>query len=125
MGFSNTTAAAILNDIFRDETIYLALYKSNPTGADTGTEVTGGAYARQLITFATPAIDVGKQTIKNSAEIQFPIATADWGVITHVAIRSALTGGTMIGFGALVTAKTILTGDRFVIALSNGAIKLS
>ena len=32
-------------------TPYLALYTNDPTAADTGTEVSGGSYARQAITF--------------------------------------------------------------------------
>lgn len=124
MPLSNAVATAVLSDLFRDEPIFLALYTSNPTGADTGSEVSGGAYARQPITFSAPAIESGKETIKTTADIQFPVATADWGTITHIAIRSAATGGTQIAFGALQNQRTIQNGDRFVINLNNGVVKL-
>lgn len=124
MPLSNTTATSVLNSLFRDGPIFLALYTSNPTGADTGTEVSGGGYARQSIPFSAPALEGGKETIKTSADIQFPVATGDWGTITHIAIRSAVTGGTMTAFGALQNPRTIQTGDRFVINLNNGVVKL-
>ena len=124
MGFSNAKATAILNQEFRTGTVYLALYTSDPTGADTGNEVSGGSYARQAITFTAPAIDGGKETIKNNAEVQFPVATADWGTVTHIGIRSAATAGTLIASAALAAARTIFTGDRFVIDLNNGIVRL-
>ena len=43
-------------------TIYLALYTSNPTSADVGTEVTGGSYARQAITFGSSASGVASNS---------------------------------------------------------------
>lgn len=125
MPLSNTRAAAILNQEFRTGTVYLALYTSNPTGADTGTEVSGGGYARQPITFSAPALEGGKQTIKNSAKVEFPVATADWGTITHIGIRDAATGGSLIAFAELKAPRTILAGDRFVIDLNNGVVRLS
>lgn len=131
MNVSNYLAVALLNQVFRNQaytrpaTVYLALYTTNPTAADTGTEVSGGAYARQPITFGAPVVDSGKQTIKNSAQIQFPVATADWGTITHVGIRDALTGGNLLYHGPWSAPRTILTGDRFVIMVDNGVLRLS
>lgn len=125
MGFSNAKADSILNEAFRSGKVYLALYTSNPTGADTGTEVTGGGYVRQEIQFTSPAAEGGKRTIKNSAVVSFAVATADWGTISHVGIRSAATGGALIAFGALKNARTILTGDRFIIDLNNGVVRMS
>jgi len=125
MGLSNARATALLNQEFRTGPVYLALYTSNPTGADTGTEVSGGGYMRQQITFSAPALDGGKEAIKNDAVIQFPVATADWGTVTHVGIRTADTGGTLIAFAALTNPRTILAGDRFVIDLNNGIVRMS
>lgn len=124
MGFSNAYADTILNDVYRDETVYLALYTSNPTGADTGMEVSGGSYARQPIAFSAPVTEGGKRTIKTPTEIQFPEATADWGTITHIGLRTAATGGALISSAALVNPRTIQTNDRFVVPISNGVIKL-
>jgi len=118
MNMSNYLATALLNQVFRNQnftrpsTVYVALYTSNPTAADTGTEVSGGSYARQAVTFSAPSIEGGKQTIKNTAEIVFPIATADWGTVTHVGIRDAATGGNLLYYGPWENARTILAGDR-------------
>ncbi|SDD26818.1 hypothetical protein SAMN02799630_02804 [Paenibacillus sp. UNCCL117] len=132
MPLSNTLATALLNQVFRNTaytrptTIYVALYTSNPTGADTGTEVTGGGYVRQAITFSAPTNDsyneynnktgqlgtVTKPTSKNSAEIVFPIATADWGTITHIGLRDAATGGTLLSYDQINNPRTVLANDR-------------
>lgn len=73
--------------------VYLALYTSNPTAADTGTEVTGGSYARQAVTWGTAA----SRSISNSAQAQFtglPTAT-----ITHWGLRDASTAGNLLRYG--------------------------
>uniref|UniRef100_UPI00046EB276 phage tail fiber protein n=1 Tax=Paenibacillus ehimensis TaxID=79264 RepID=UPI00046EB276 len=93
--------------------VYIALYTSDPMAADTGQEVSGGAYARKAATFTAAVLEGGKQTIKNSADIEFPVATADWGTVTHIGIRDAATGGNLLYFGALTAPRTILSGDRF------------
>jgi hypothetical protein len=88
-------------------TVYLALYTSDPTDADTGTEVTGGAYTRQPITFGAPSNGVST----NSANVSFPQATAGWGTVSHIGIRDALTVGNLLYFAPLTTARSILSGD--------------
>ena len=117
MAVSNYLATALLNQVFRNTnytrptTVYAALYTSNPTGADTGTEVAGGGYARQAITFGAPALLSGKMTIKNTVDIAFPVASADWGAVTHIGIRDALTGGNLLYYGTLDNPRSILTND--------------
>jgi len=70
-------------------TVYVALYTSDPTDADTGTEVSGGGYARQTVTFNAAS----GGSASNAGDITFPQATADWGTITHIGLRDAATGG--------------------------------
>ena len=89
-------------------TVYLALYTSNPGAGDTGTEVSGGGYARQVVTF-NPAS--GGQVV-NSADVVFPAATASWGTITHIGVRDAATGGNLLYYAPLSVTKTIDTGDQ-------------
>lgn len=118
MQISNWLSAQILNATLRNttftppSTVYIALYTSDPTAADTGTEVSGGAYARQAVTFAAPVIENGMQTVKNSTDVEFPVASADWGLVTHVGIRTAATGGNLMWFKAIDNPRTIQTGDR-------------
>jgi hypothetical protein len=90
-------------------TVYLALYTTDPTEADSGTEVAGGSYARQAITFSAPV----NGATDNSAAIVFPTATGSWGTITHVVIRDALTVGNPLYYGPLTASKTVASGDRF------------
>lgn len=133
MNLSNYLATALLNQVFRNTaytrptTHYLALYTSNPTASDTGQEVSGGAYARQAVTFGAPTsenytqyhpttgqvVTVSKRTIKNNADIVLPTATADWGQITHIGIRDEATGGNLLYFGSLETPRSILINDIF------------
>ncbi len=125
---SITLANALLNHVFRNTAytppakIYLALYKSDPTDADVGTEVSGGDYVRKEILFTAPA----NKKAYNTADIIFPEATADWGTITHGALRDAASGGTLLKFGSLeeltggqVTSKIIATGDQFIVKAGN------
>lgn len=130
MDISNFLTAALLNQVFRNQAytrpaiIYVALYTSDPTKADTGQEVKGGAYARQTVAFSAPEIEGGKQTIKNSAQIQYAVATADWGLVTHVGLRDAATGGNLLYFGKLDNPRTILVGDRFTFAANSIVLTL-
>lgn len=118
MQISNWLSAQLLNAALRGQaftppsTIYLALYTSDPTAADTGQEVSGGGYARQAITFAAPAIENGKQSVKSSADIEFPVAGAAWGIVTHVGLRTAATGGNLLWSVALPSPRTIESGDK-------------
>lgn len=118
MSMSNYLEEAILNAVFRNTpftsptTVHVALYTNDPTEADTGTEVTGGAYARRQVTFTAPTQVGGKATISNSAEIMFPEATANWGTVTHVGIRSAASGGNLLYYGPVSNARSILANDQ-------------
>jgi len=90
-------------------TVYLALFTTPTNDAGGGTEVSGGAYARQAVTL--DAAEDGAS--ENSAEITFPTATADWGTITHVALMDALTGGNMLMHTPLDDSKEVNNGDTF------------
>lgn len=118
---SNFLEAALINATLRNTsytspaTVYLALYTSDPTDADTGTEVTGNAYVRQAITFGAPSNGVST----NSAAIEFPQATGSWGTVAYVGIRDASTSGNLLFHTALDASKAIATGDVFRIAIGS------
>ena len=124
---SNHLENALINAVLRNTsytsptTTYLALYTSDPTDADTGTEISGGSYTRQAITFGAPA----NGTSTNSAAVEFPQATADWGIISHVGIRDAVTSGNLLFHTALDASKTINNGDVFKITAGNLSVQLS
>ena len=58
MDFTNYLADKLVNATVRDvgytapEKVYLALFKTNPTKASIGIEVTGASYTRPNVTFA-------------------------------------------------------------------------
>lgn len=117
---------ALLDHVFRGTAytsptaIYVALYTSDPTDADSGTEVSGGGYARQSVTFNAPSGGV----ITNSADIVFPEATADWGTITHIGLRDAATLGNLLWHGAVTQSRLILAGDQLIIKAGTLTVSL-
>ena len=124
---SNYLEDALINATLRNtgytspSTVYLALYTSDPTDADTGTEVSGNAYARQSITFGSPSNGVST----NSAAIEFPQATGSWGTVAYIGIRDALTTGNLLYHTALDASKTIATGDVFKVAIGSLSVTLA
>ena len=124
---SNYLEDALINATLRNTsytsptTTYLALYTSDPTDADTGTEVTGGSYVRQSITFSAPSNGV----TSNSAAIEFPQCTADWGTVSHIGIRDAVTTGNLLYHTALDASKVINNGDIFKITSTNLTVTLA
>jgi len=115
--FSDYLENKIIDHMLRNQsytpptTVYLALFTTATTDAGGGTEVSGGAYARQAVTLSAASGGASE----NSAEISFPQATADWGTITHVALMDAATGGNMLMHTALDESKTVNNGDTFKI----------
>jgi len=124
---SNYLETALINVTLRatsytaPTTVYVALYTSDPTDADTGTEVTGGSYARQSVTFAAPS----DGTSTNSADITFPTCTSAWGTVTHLGIRDASTAGNLLYYTPLDVSKAITSGDVFKIATGNLSVQLA
>ncbi|MEB3750055.1 phage tail fiber protein [Geobacillus icigianus] len=124
---SNYLENALINAVLRNipytspSAVYLALYTSDPTDANTGTEVTGGSYQRQQITFSAPSDGM----VSNSNEILFPVATANWGTVTHIGILDAVTGGNLLFYGAVTTPKTISTNDQLKINTGDISITLA
>ena len=109
---------AILNHFFRSAsqpapaTLFLALYISDPTDDDIGTEIAGGGYMRQIITFAEPQQVGGRGQTQNNAQVTFPTATDNWGTISHWGVRDALTGGNLLTYAPVPTPKLIEQGDE-------------
>lgn len=85
---------------------YMSLHTGNPSG---GNEVAGGSYARAAVTFTKSSSE--PTLLTNNAIVEFPVATAVWGVISHAAIMSAPTGGNMLARFAVNAPKSIGIGD--------------
>tara|TARA_R110001632_G_scaffold103973_1_gene212789 strand:- start:356 stop:796 length:441 start_codon:yes stop_codon:yes gene_type:complete len=99
---------------------YLGLYTTDPTDADTGTEVSGNGYTRESVAFT-----VTTDTAENSATVTFGPATASWGTVTHVGVFDAVTGGELLFHGALTTSKAIATDDSLQVTAGNLTITLA
>jgi hypothetical protein len=124
---ANYLEDAIINAVLRNTSytsptlVYVALYTSDPTDADTGTEVSGGSYARTAVTFGAPSNGV----TTNSASVTFPTATASWGTVSYIGLRDASTSGNLLFHTALDEAKTVGTGDIFTISTGNLSVTLA
>lgn len=114
MSFSDYLETKVLDHVFAGTaytaptTLYVALFTAAPSDSGGGTEVSGGAYARQTIAFTTSG-----DTTSNNAAVEFPTATANYGTVTHVGIYDASTAGNLMAWAALTSSKTIETGDVF------------
>jgi hypothetical protein len=102
---------------------YISLHTADPTDAGTGTEVSGGSYARTASSFATASGTSG--TVATDADITFPTATATWGTIGWIGIWDAATSGNMLFHTPLDSAKTIDSGDIFKITTGNLTVEFS
>ena len=104
-------------------TIYAGLTTSACSDSATGTEVTGGSYARVAVTSSlanwagtqsagsTTASSGTGGTTSNNGAITFPSPTANWGSVTHVVLMDASTAGNLYFCIALTVGKTINNGD--------------
>ena len=114
MSFTNFLETEILDHVFAGaaytapSTKYLALFTSAPGETGGGTEVSGGAYARQTVAFTTSG-----NTTSNNAAVEFPTATANYGTVTHVGVFDASSSGNLMAYAALSSSKAISTGDVF------------
>ena len=125
--FSNFLENALINAVLRNTTytspatVYVSLYLTDPTDADSGTEVSGGSYARTAVTFGAPSNGV----TTNSADVTFPTSTGSWGVVAYIGIHDASTSGNLLFHTALDTSKTIDSGDIFKISTGNLSVTLA
>lgn len=102
---------------------YVALFTACPTDSTTGTEVTGGSYARVSVTSSlanwagtqsagsTTASSGTGGTTSNNGAVTFPAPTANWGTVTCWGIFDASTSGNLWIYSTLTVNKTINNGD--------------
>ena len=102
---------------------YISLHTADPTDAGTGTEVTGGSYARVASSFGVASGTSG--ALASNADATFPTATASWGTVGWIGIWDAVSGGNMLYHSALDAAKTIDSGDIFKIVTGNLTVTLA
>jgi hypothetical protein len=117
---TNYTEDEIIKHLFRTGSftkpsgLHVALFTAAPGEAGGGTEVSGGSYARVASAPGDAnwnATAGGNGTTTNAVAVTFPAPTANWGSVTHWGIFDAATGGNLLIYAALSTAKTINSGD--------------
>lgn len=122
---SNYLEGLIIDYFFRNQQvtqpsqIYLALYKTNPTDADTGAEITASGYERQKVNLTAPTQKSDLAVTTNNERIEFPRATSDWGEVAYFGVRDAKTGGNLLTYGAFNKPVKIVEGNQFVIDTNN------
>jgi hypothetical protein len=123
--FSNYLENKLLDHVLRNvsytspTTVYMGLYTSNPGEGNTGTEVSGGSYARQVVSVTTASGGI----VTSSADVTFPQATANWGTISHIGLLDALTSGNLLMYTPLTTSKVIETDD--ILKVNSGSLTVS
>lgn len=106
----------ILESIFKNvaftppASLYVALYTTNPNADNSGTEVTGGSYARKVVTFAASS----SGSIPSNAALAF--TSLPTAVITHYGVLDAATAGNLITYGALPSPISANSGDEVTVA---------
>lgn len=118
-GIATSEANSIL-DAQLTGSLYLAMYTTAPTAGSAGTEVTGGSYARQAISFSAASGGIKTQ----SGAINFPTASAGWGNLVGWAVMSASSGGTRKAFKAF-SSIPINNGDQLSVPASTISVSLS
>ncbi len=94
--FSNYYRTQILNVLRGTNCVafvpYLALCSGDPTAS--GTEFSGGDYARIAVTMGAPSQQASGTALSvNTNDAMSNVATANWGSLTHAAIYDSSTGG--------------------------------
>jgi hypothetical protein len=128
--FSDYTENLVLTYLFTNGSVtrptawYVGLFTAAPSDTGGGTEVSGNGYVRK----ATGTITVSgtSTTATNSAAIEFAAASGgNWGTVTHAAIFDAESGGNMLAWAQLTTARAINDGDVFRVPASSLTVTLT
>lgn len=120
MAFTSQLNNLLLNHVFRNEpytspsSVYVALFTS------ANTEVSGNGYERKQITFGAPVN--GK--IASDVEVRFPIAAADWGTITHLALFDSVTDGTRLDTTKVKSERVVRANDQPVLGVGEYSLEL-
>lgn len=110
--FSDYLENAVLDHVFRNTAltspaaVYLALFTVAPTDAGGGTEVSGGGYSRQDITFGAAS----GGAMANTAQVSFTASGANYGTVVAVGIFDAASGGNLLAWDG-ITSVTVNDGD--------------
>lgn len=138
-GFSTYLDNNILNQIFTGTAYptpekWWGLFTSEAGLTDDSsadwTEVKDGAYERVNSLDAEFSVSTAS-SVQNRMNIEFPVATADWGKITHIALMDAKTDGHVLAWGLIRNPLTmdpqprdVYAADQFVIRANTSTIRV-
>lgn len=133
-GFSDYLEDKLLDFVFKKSSftipgVYLALFTSdvgleeNNIGLASEVADTQQSYARIDITAQGGFNPSSGGVTANAQDMDFPIAQADWGTITHTAVLDAPTGGNVLAWGPLLNPRTIYNGDS--VRVPSGALTIT
>lgn len=117
----------VLDLLFRNvaysppSTVYLGLATALSDDGDTITEVSGGSYARQAITFGAAA----SRQVQNDAAVTFPEATALWGDVAWVVLYDAVSSGNPLFYAAVSPAENVDTGGILSFGVNKITVSLN
>jgi hypothetical protein len=129
MGFGEANVEhAILNHLLGGTTwtapaaIWVGLANGTVNSTSSGTEPSGGSYARIQFSRTDWDDNPASGAISNKVEKEFAQATADWlsaANLTNAVFFDASTAGNYLGFAPLSTAKAVSNGDTAKFAVGN------
>ena len=134
--FSDYLESGILEHTLRGNTlptpstIYVAVFTSDPTDANSGTEVTDSGYVRQDAAkggtiesgWTSPTAETDGMKATNAKLIQFPAIADGTVTVSHYAIFDAQSGGNMLYHAPFTTSKTLEIND--VLSIDVGGIEV-
>jgi hypothetical protein len=101
--------------------IKLRLMTVNGTNTSAGTEVTGGSYASQNITFSS-AGSILTETLQNNAAISFASMPAT--TVTGIELWDSSGTPKRLAWGPLTTNRTTASGDTLQFAINSIVVSL-
>lgn len=123
---SNYLEDNILDHVLRGDTpgtaypqpaaVYLAFHTADPTDAATGAEVSGGSYARKVLSFGAAS---GGASVNTTSATYTSMPTA---TVTHIALWDALSGGNML-YHSPISSIAFNSGDEATV--NAGAITVT
>ena len=128
--FSNYLENALLEHTLRNNaltsptSVFISLYTTDPTDADSGSEVATSGYDRFEVSAGVSFTTASGGSCRNTEAWEFLTATTAWGSISHFGIHDATTGGNLLYYGALSSTKTVGTNDIVRFTAGSLSVKL-
>lgn len=118
IALANIGNAGGLQPSTADGSVFIALFTTDPTDADTGSEATYTGYAR-IAVGRTSGFTVSGNLATNAAAIVFDICTGGTNTITHFGIYTAVTSGDLLFSGALGSSLAVSNNITPEIAIND------